>query len=608
MFTPRDYQQQAIDMSNEFLLKCKDPALLDLPTGAGKSIIVAYIAKCIAKLSKKKILCLAPSTELVLQNREKYLELGEPASIFSAGAGGKSIKHDVVFGSPKTVLNSLKMFDDRFALVIIDEAHGITPTLIKIIDSMREKNKNLRVLGLSATCYRMNTGYIYSIDQDGKPMGDQALNPFFKKCIFKLETQYLIDKGYLTPPTTSVTSSHYNTDALEMKGGKFTASSVDSVFSNDHRLTHEIVLDVVEASADRKGVMFFASTIQHAEEIMRSLPTSDSALITGKTPAKEREEKIKQFKDMKFKYLVNVSVLTTGFDAPHVDVIAILRATESASLFQQIVGRGLRLFDNKETCLIMDFAENIERHGLEDNLFKPEIKTYISKNEKSRIKAECDVCGHVNDFGGRKNKENFNIDKQGYFVDLAGDKIIEPDTNKPLPAHFGRRCEHHELVSGSFVRCSGRWSFKECIHEGCSAENDIAARYCSSCKGELVDPNEKLKREFKKIKKSAYDATSDKVISWFCQHHESKAGNIVLKIDWATDCRAFKAYYNTEQKWAWEPLCRAVFGEVASSVDQFIEWHRLGNSNMPNTITSAKQRGSMFYNIKAYNHPEDKEQ
>ena len=102
--------------------------------------------------------------------------------------------------------------------------------------------------------------------------------------------------------------------------------------------------------------MLFAATVRHAEEVMASLPPDLSAMITGDTPKGERASIIARFKARRIKYLVNVAVLTTGFDAPHVDVIAILRKTESVGLLQQIIGRGLRLHDDKRDCLVLDYA------------------------------------------------------------------------------------------------------------------------------------------------------------------------------------------------------------------------------------------------------------
>lgn len=606
MFKLRHYQQGAVDAAMLHIMKCRDSALLDLATGAGKSIIIAEIAKQVAKRSGKRVLCVAPSKELVTQNREKYLAMGEPASVFSASAGAKCLKHDVVFGSPLTIINNIEKFGSKFAMVVIDEAHNCTPTIRKMVESMRSANPNLRVLGLTATPYRMNTGYIYELKEDGSPVGeDKAVNPFYKKLLFSVPAEQLIREGFLTHPTTTAVPHAYDTSSLEIKSGKFTADSIERVFTSEQRLTHEIVNQVVDKTQDRMGVMFFASTIQHAEEITRSLPPGSFALVTGKTPKKEREKIICDFKSMQFKYLVNVSVLTTGFDAPHIDAVAILRATESASLLQQIIGRGLRLHDNKADCLVMDFAENIERHGLEDDLFNPEIKTFVTSSEKTKIDAKCSVCGFTNQFSARPNKEGLEIDSEGYFVDLMGKQIIDEATNKPFPAHFGRRCEAQELVDGSFVRCGARWSFKECPHENCGAENDIAAKYCFKCKGELIDPNDKLKIEFKKIKKSPYEPTSDKIASWFAQHHKTKAGKIVLKINWTTDFRTFDVYYDPLNQKKWVPLCHAVFGKVANSVDEFIEMMRRGLATPPRTITSSKKKNARFVDVFNYNAPED---
>ena len=396
----------------------------------------------------------------------------------------------------------------------------------------------------------------------------------------------------------------YDTSNLEMKGGKYTKETIEKTFEGQGRKTAGIVSQVVEISTGRRGVMFFASTIQHAKEVLDSLPPDNARLITGATPKTERELIILQFKSMQFKYLVNVSVLTTGFDAPHVDVVAILRATESAGLLQQIIGRGLRLFDGKENCLVLDFAENIERHDLEDDLFNPEIRVAVGGGEKFNLDAECPSCSVTNVFAGRPNKENFNVDANGYFVDLAGDQVMEGE--QPMPAHFGRRCQASVLVKGLHVLCDYRWSFKAC--PACDQENDIAARYCTSCKGELVDPNEKLKIDFKRMKSSPRQSSSDKVVSWFAQPWTSQKGNESLRIDWTTEYRTFSIWYTPEGKtshslFLWHDLCDEVFGKTAPTIEKFVNALQRGHGTMPTTITSKKE-GDFFKAI-AHGQAED---
>lgn len=607
MFKLRPYQQEAVDLTIDHILKCYDSCLLELATGAGKSLIVAEIAEFIRSKSSKKVLCLAPSKELVTQNREKYLTYGNPTSLYSASAGGKDLRHQVIFGSPKTVLNSIDKFQQDFAAVIIDEAHGITPTIKKIISCIKEVNPNLRVIGLTATPYRLGSGYIFEMFSDGEPVPEhQTKNPYFKKLLCSVTADFLIDHGFLTQPVADIKDG-YDTSHLEMSStNKFTQQSVEQAFEGHGRKTAEIVSQVVDYSHLRNGVMFFAATIQHAEEIIASLPCDNSRLVTGKTPKKEREKIINDFKSQRFKYLVNVAVLTTGFDAPHVDVVAILRATESASLLQQIIGRGLRLHDGKKDCLVLDYAENIERHGLEDNLFNPEIKVTVSSGEKFVIEAKCSKCETVNEFSGRPNPEEFEVNEYGYFVDLAGNEI--DFEGQGMPAHFGRRCTGQTLYDGHFVRCDGRWSFKAC--PDCDAENDIAARYCSECKSELIDPNEKLQLDFKRMKKSPHEKSTDKVVSWHVQDWVSRAGNKTLRVDWTTEYRTFPAWYSPDSRsmngqYLWNSLSESVFGEgkIAPTIEKFIEALREGHGERPLTITSRKD--GEFFKVFGHNNPED---
>lgn len=136
----RDYQQESVDKAIDWLRRCVDPAILDLATGAGKSHVISAIANWLQRTSGKKVLCLAPSRELVEQNREKYLKTGNPASLYCASLG-KDMKHDVVFGSPQTVKNSIDKFGDKFCAIIIDEAHGITPTIKDIIAHIKSHIK-----------------------------------------------------------------------------------------------------------------------------------------------------------------------------------------------------------------------------------------------------------------------------------------------------------------------------------------------------------------------------------------------------------------------------------------------------------------------------------
>jgi len=185
IFQLRQDQQHAHDVSINWLKTTKEPGLIEAYTAAGKSFIVAAIAKTVTGMTGKKVLVLQPNKELLQQNAAKYRLTGEQCSLFSASAGSKSLRHNVIFATALTVKNQLEKFCGKFCLVILDEADAsLTPTILGIIDSIKSKNPNLRVLGLTSSPYKMGQGYIYKIDVNDKPVPeDKAKAPFFTKQI-----------------------------------------------------------------------------------------------------------------------------------------------------------------------------------------------------------------------------------------------------------------------------------------------------------------------------------------------------------------------------------------------------------------------------------------
>jgi DNA repair protein RadD len=598
---PRPYQTAAFQAAINWMKACIEPAVIEAATGAGKSLIVAMIAEWITRQSGKKVLCLAPSKELTEQNYERYLSYGNPASFYSSSLG-KSMAHDVVFGTPLTVKNALDKFGDQFACIIIDECHGITSTVKNIVETIKGKNKNVRVIGLSATPYRLGSGYIYQYDESGDPVPEsETHNPYFNRLLCRITAQELIALGYLTKPVACEHEAQsYDTSGLTVNSmGKF--EGVDEAFEGMGRKTSAIVSEIVELSKNRQGVVIFAATLRHAKEVFDSLPPAISALVDGKTGKKEREQIVKRFKQRQIKYLVNVGVFTTGFDAPHVDVVALLRATESVGLMQQMIGRGLRLFDGKDNCLVLDYAENIERHCPNGDLFDPTIKAIKPSDGEIVVEAKCPMCATTNQFAGRPNPDDFAVDDYGYFVDLMGSQI-KNDDEKPIPAHFGRRCFGQQIINGESERCEYRWSSKDC--PDCEHPNDIAARFCELCDCELVDPNEKLRLDFQRIKADPYSLSTDRVLSWQCRKHVSAAGNDTLRVTYTTEYRSFDVWYMPKRLRLWSSLCGEVFGKEAPDVDTFLQYVNT-HGRMPRTVTVKRDKGSKFFTIYSHGAPAD---
>jgi len=478
-FTLRPYQRDAVNATIEHFRGSDKPAVIVLPTGAGKSLVIAELAR----IARGKLLVLAHVKELVEQNYQKYESYGLKASIYSAGLKQKSTSQQITFASIQSVARNLDDFNDDYSLVIIDECHRVSDThhniqagdkptgqYYQVIDKLRQTNPRLKLLGLTATPYRMGVGWVYQYHYHGIVRAVEA-RPF-ERCIYELPLRYMIKNGFLTEPNRiNAAITHYDFSTLQANGsGGFNSTEVNQLLAQHPRVTETICQQIADLadSKSRQGVMIFAATVEHAAEVcgyLQHLGLS-VALVTGSTPVPERDRLIAAFKRREIVFLVNVAVLTTGFDAPHVDMIAILRPTESVSLYQQIVGRGLRLSEGKKDCLVIDYAGNSY------DIFYPEVGDKRPSSDSVPVMVHCPVCDFANTFWGK--------------VDDAG-HIME---------HYGRRCWGMQTDDDGQVGCCDyRFRFKECRY--CGVENDIAARKCRHCSKAIIDPDDKLKDALK---------------------------------------------------------------------------------------------------------------
>lgn len=591
---PRDYQQAAHDAVIEWWRTTTVPCVVEAATGAGKSLIVAMLAETLHGLSGKRVLCLAPSAELVQQNSDKFKPCGVPYSVYSASIA-KSLRGQVIFATEGTFKTQAKRLGGEFAGVIVDECHRITPTVKQIIADMREGNPNLRVCGLSATPYRLGDGFIFAQDNKGRTLPPSiAREPYFGRLVYYINAPELIGRGYLTPPVVgAINAGAYDTSGLQLTStGTYSAATVERAFEGWGRKTAQIVDDVLQQSNGRDGVMWFAATVQHAQEIMASLDPNNARMIGGdiNTKKADRARLVADFKAQRFRHLVSVGTMTTGVDFTHVSCIAILRATESVSLLQQIIGRGLRLHDGKADCLVLDYGGNIDKHCPDGDLFRPEIKAQYQSASDGTIEAECEQCGYTNTFSPRPNDGEWPIDKYGYFTDLDGERIKNND-GKPIPAHFGRRCCGVTIGKREPVRCGYFWSCKICPE--CEADNDIAARYCSSCKAELIDPNEKLIADFKALKRSPNAMQTDEVLQMDVLPTTSQKGERMIRVEFVTPARKFAVFFMPDSKSAYVRT-------------QWANFEAATGGNKPRTVTYKKE-DSGFYRVLDVDHPTDKE-
>jgi DNA repair protein RadD len=496
MYKLRPYQQESVDATIKHFKMKNEPAVIVLPTGAGKSLVVAELAR----IALGKVLVLAHVKELVEQNHQKFEAYGVKAGIFSASLKRKESGDKVIFGSIQSVSRAPEQFFSDFSLLVIDECHRVSlerdSQYQAVIKKLRNSNSKICILGLTATPYRLGLGWIYKNHSYGGHYRTDD-ERFFIDCIYELPLSFMIKNEFLTPPILidSPVACYDFSSLCKSKPGdsesnqRFAGAEIEKILKDQKRVTPGIVKNIIDQAIDRKGVMIFTSSVAHAREVLTLLPDGESFLITGETDLALRAQIINDFKAQKSKYLVNVSVLTTGFDAPHVDLIAVLRPTESVSLYQQIVGRGLRLFRGKEDCLILDYT------GMAYDLFSPEIGESRPAQDTEVVEVQCPQCEHPNQFWGR--------------LDEFGD-IYE---------HFGRKCQGRQ----SEQNCDFRFRYKTC-HQ-CAEENDIASRVCRSCKTELIDPDKKLKEAM--TLKNAHVLKTD---SMFMEHALDKKNRERLEI------------------------------------------------------------------------------
>lgn len=609
MLNLRPYQKSATDAGKAWLKTSIEPAIIDAAPAAGKSFMVAEIAHWLSEISGgKRVLCLQPNSKLVKQNLEKFLMTGEPASVFSASAGGKSTRHKIVFATPLTVKNSISRFCQTgqygYAGVIVDEAHEITPTIKAIINEMRIANPNLRVLGLTGTPYRLGTGYIFRMwpdDEKGncRVNGDDTTrDPYFAKCVYRVSAREMLDQKFITPMEISeINTGSYDTSGIELlPNGTFNHSTVERAFEGHGRKTAAIVADVLaqaHAKGIKGGIMYFAATVKHAEEIMASLPPETSAMTCGDKHilfGKEypKDDKIIQaYRDRKVRHLVSVGKLTTGFDVSHTEVIALLRFTESAALLQQILGRAWRLDDAKSKCYLLDYAGNVEKHFPDGDIYNPEIRAGKAGGGGAPIDAECLSCNHINEFTLNPDYLDYQYDKNGYALDVFGEPLMSD--YGPIPVHYGRRCFGLVAIGGGkFDRCNYRWTGKDCPE--CGEKNDIAARYCYVCKAEIVNPNDKLIADFKAMKRDPTQPQTDKILSIATSEGTSAKGNRTLRVDFVTEYRQFSIWLLPD-------------ATHSRAVNDWAKWEAVGGD--PKTVSYVKDADSQFYRVLAYDRPPD---
>jgi DNA repair protein RadD len=346
---PRPYQLGAINSCvQHFQRQCKNHAVCILPTGAGKSLVIA----CVAEQLEGNILILQPSKEILEQNIAKYRATGNEATIYSAILGEKIISK-VVFATIGSVINNFKAFE-IFKQVIIDECHTVN-SKGGMYDFFLNNIKDIVCVGLTATPYRLRSQGKVSVIE----FLTRIVPSFYKQVIHVTQQKELKDAGFLSEIIYK-RKNDINLDNLIVKGQDYEESSLRKEYDRID-ISDLIIQEIEELEKTRKSILVFTEFTEISNKIMRKRP--DILNVTGMTNTHIRAQILDDFKKGIVRILLNVGVLTTGFDFPELDSIIVAKATRSLSLWYQIIGRGQRIAAGKKNCLVVDMCNNLQVLG-----------------------------------------------------------------------------------------------------------------------------------------------------------------------------------------------------------------------------------------------------
>lgn len=480
----RDYQAEAVAAARKAFTKHKN-VLIVAPTASGKSVIIAEVCRhAVEKGSRVLSLCM--QGEILEQNEAALNRIAPDVStgVYCAGRNRKDTDADVVFASRDSLARKPEACG-KFDLIVVDEAHLIDPRPGTQYQKIFQAIDCKYILGLTGTPWRLTGGNIW-----GK-------GGFFDELSYNISLNLLVDRGYLSPYRFADTNKIIDTEGLRSARGDFVQKELEGVSATEE-VVNACLDDWETQKEDRRVSIFFCCSIAHAKLTVDLLEQRGFKVgyLDGATKKAEREELFKKARKGVYQVLVNVGVLTTGVDIPVIDCVVMLRATQSASLFIQSIGRGLRLYPEKEDLLILDYTDNLERFG--DDLARPNVKgTKFKEPEESEslnedgiippdmlkacpsckvechiAKKVCDYCGYI--FISHTKTPFGNIPKNGISI-VKNYRYYASTTQK------GENCYIAEFELG------GRRSFKTwLLHERDNYIGQRSRHFLSQLKKEYV--------------------------------------------------------------------------------------------------------------------------
>lgn len=385
----RPYQREAIDATYTAWAQNTLPSsLIVAPTGSGKSAILGAMCAEIAEHPDSRVIVLTHRAELIEQDAEKIrLFTKVPTGIYSASLNKRDMRQRIIVAGIASVYSKATRFDP-FDVIFIDEAQLLSrneATMYgKFLKEARLANPRLKLVGLSATPFRLDSGYLHE--------GDGAL---FDGISYEIGVKFLLEQGYLAPLVSKQGSMQIDTSNVHKRGGEFIASELAQAADVDE-LTTLACDEIVALGHDRRNWIIFCASVEHSLHVRDAIRARGVTceMVSGDTPRHERNVIYDKYRAGEIRCITNCQVLTTGFDAPNIDLVALLTSTESTGLYVQMVGRGTRIAPNKKDCLLLDYGNNVITHGVFDNV-RPKFKRSGNSEGEPPPAKECPSCAEI---------------------------------------------------------------------------------------------------------------------------------------------------------------------------------------------------------------------
>lgn len=529
VMVPRDYQWFAVESLYSYFTENDGNPVIAMPTGTGKSVVIAaFIRGLFEKWPTQRVMMLTHVKELIEQNAKKLTSMWPyaPLGIYSAGLKSKEAGYPVTFAGIQSCAKAAMVFG-HIDLIIIDECHLVSQnqntSYQQFIADLKLVNPSLKVVGLSATPYRLGLGMI----TDGGIFTDICCDMTTMESF-----NWFVDEGYLSTLVPMPTVTEIDITGVAKQGGEYVNKQLQAAVNKDE-ITEAALRETMEAAKDRSRILVFATGVDHVKAItdmlelmgetavcVHSKLSTKKDPITGLTP---REQALHDHATGKARWLINADILTTGYDDPLIDCIVMLRPTSSPGLWVQMLGRGTRPayaqgFDltttqgrldaifagPKHNCLVLDFAANTLRLGPVNDPVIP------AKKGKGDGVAPVKYC------------ERQKIQQ------------AEPNADRITKQQYDEFYSTYEVELGKWVV------------RGCGVFNHTAARNCCNCGAEFIfapkittvaSSNELVRRKRKEDEPPVVEAFSvDKIVY---DVHSKAGGSASMKVTYHCGLRRF---------------------------------------------------------------------